>query len=132
MARTMILRIPSARRVAPVRLASVLVIPLAAALVLAGGVTLTGVSTPLSDSALGPLGIVLAFVKVCYLAVAMAHLGGAFAERLNGGLPAGEWFLDDDGERSPVAASAFWDVFPNHADGVALALAIALVCLAVG
>jgi hypothetical protein len=122
--------IPGARRIEPDRLLSVLAIPLAAALAMAIAVTLIGTG-PLGEGS-DTTSFVLSFVKVSYLAVAMAHLAGALADRVNGALPAGIWFDDGDDDRPPASAEAFWSVFPNHADGAVLALAIAVLATSLG
>lgn len=118
------LGIPGARRVELERLLSVLGIPFAAALVLATGVAVSG----LGGGTQGTFSFVLDVEKLCYLAVGMAHVSGALAERINGAMPAGSWFDEFDQDRSPTDARIFWEIFPNHADGAALAFAAALVC----
>ncbi|WP_029007421.1 hypothetical protein [Azospirillum halopraeferens] len=127
------LSIPRADRVDGQRLLSVVAIPLAAAVAMATAVAATGASDPIAEAG-GAFAFVLGFVKFCYLAVGMAHLSGAVAERTNGGLPAGLW-LDEagGGTRSPApppGADPFWYAFPNHVDGAAIALAVTTICFA--
>lgn len=117
--------IPGARRIELERLLSVLGIPFTAALVLATGVAASG----LGGGDQGTVGFVLDIEKLCYLAVGMAHVSGALAERINGAMPAGSWFDEFDQDRSPTDHHTFWETFPNHADGAVLAFAAALVCI---
>ena len=125
--------IPRADRLDGQRLLSVLAIPLAAALAMATAVAATGTTDRIAEAG-GSVAFVLGFVKFCYLAVGMAHLSGAVAERTNGGLPAGLW-LDEagGGTRAPAVppgAVPFWYAFPNHVDGAAIALAFTTLCFA--
>lgn len=118
------LGIPGARRVELERLLSVLGIPFAAALVLATGVAVSGLGGGNEEV----FGFVLEIEKLCYLAVGMAHVSGALAERINGAMPAGSWLDESDQDRTPTDSRTFWETFPNHADGAVLAFAAALVC----
>lgn len=119
--------IPDARRVDGQRLLSVVAIPFAAAIAMATAIAgIGGVTDPIAEAG-GMLAFVLGFVKFCYLAVSMAHLSGAIAERTTGGLPAGLW-LDEMDEREPLTRDAFWHAFPNHLDGAAIAGCITLLC----
>ncbi len=119
--------IPHAQRVDGQRLLSVAAIPFAAAVAMATAVAAIGGTTDPVAEAGGPLAYLLGFVKFCYLAVAMAHLSGAIAERVNGGLPAGLW-LDEYDRPEPVSKEAFWSAFPNHLDGSAIAGCVTLLC----
>lgn len=123
------LTVPGARRVDPQRLLSVVAIPLAAAIAMATAVAATGSFTDPVGEAGGTLAFVLEFVKFCYLAVAMAHLSGALAERLNGGIAAGLW-LDEMDSPEPVTREEFWQAFPNHIDGAAIAALVTVLCFA--
>ena len=76
---------------------------------------------------LGALAFLLNFVKFCYLAVGMAHLSGAVAEKANGGLPAGLW-LDEMDRSEHEPREPFWHAFPNHLDGAAIAGCITMLC----
>ena len=123
--------IPRADRIDTQRLLSVVAIPLAAALAMASAVAATGGAVDRIAEAGGAAAFVLNFVKFCYLAVGMAHLSGAVAEKANGGLPAGLW-LDEGSEpdqRTPHGADPFWYAFPNHVDGAAIAIGVTMVCL---
>lgn len=123
--------IPNARRVDPQRLLSVMAIPLAAAIAIAATVTATGSATDPVGEAGGALALVLEFAKFCYLAVAMAHLSGAIAERIGGGMAAGLW-LDEFDAPEPAPKEEFWRAFPNHVDGAAIAGAVTLLCILLG
>lgn len=125
-------RIPGARRVEAQRLMSVMAIPLAAAVTMATGVAALPGPVDRVAEAGGGVAFVLEFVKVSYLAVAMAHLSGALAERLSGGLPAGVWLAGEEDEAARAPGAGFWDAFPNHLDGSALALAVTVLCWAAG
>ena len=119
--------IPNAQRVDTSRLLSVVAIPFAAAIAMATAVAaMGGVTDPIAEAG-GAMAFLLNFVKFCYLAVAMAHLSGAIAERTNGGLPAGLW-LDEYDEPEPVSKESFWQAFPNHLDGAAIAGCVTLAC----
>lgn len=125
------LTVPGARRVDPQRLLSVVAIPLAAAIAMASAVAATGsVSDPIGEAG-GTMAFVLEFVKFCYLAVGMAHLSGALAERLNGGIAAGLW-LDEMDEPEPITKEEFWQAFPNHLDGAAIAALVTVLCFLLG
>lgn len=121
-------RIPTAARIDTQRLLSVVAIPLAAALAMASAVAATGIAVDRIAEAGGTGPFILNFVKFCYLAVGMAHLSGALAERFNGGLPAGLW-LDEGGEPEPLprGADPFWHAFPNHVDGAAIAIGVTML-----
>lgn len=121
------LTIPNAQRIDTQRLLSVVAIPLAAAIAMASAVAATGGATDPIAEAGGAMAFVLNFVKFCYLAVGMAHLSGAIAERTNGGLAAGLW-LDEFDQPEPVTKEAFWHAFPNHLDGAAIAGCVTLLC----
>ncbi|MBP2227578.1 hypothetical protein J2847_000858 [Azospirillum agricola] len=125
------LTIPNARRVDSQRLLSVVAIPLAAAIAMAAAVAATGSVTDPIGEAGGALAFVLEFAKFCYLAVATAHLSGAIAERIGGGMAAGLW-LDEFDAPEPLSKEEFWQAFPNHVDGAAIAGAVALFCIALG
>ena len=119
--------IPDAARVDTQRLLSVVAIPFAAAIAMATAVAATGgVTDPVAEAG-GPMAFVLNFVKFCYLAVSMAHLSGALAERTNGGLPAGLW-LDEMDRSEHEPREPFWHAFPNHLDGAAIAGCITMLC----
>lgn len=119
--------IPNARRVDSQRLLSVVAIPFAAAIAMASAVAaMGGVTDPIVEAG-GTMAFLLGFVKFCYLAVSMAHLSGAIAERTTGGLPAGLW-LDELDEREPLTKESFWHAFPNHLDGAAIAGCVTLLC----
>ncbi len=119
--------IPDATRVDTQRLLSVVAIPFAAAIAMATAVAATGgVTDPVAEAG-GPMAFVLNFVKFCYLAVSMAHLSGALAERTNGGLPAGLW-LDEMDRSEHEPREPFWHAFPNHLDGAAIAGCITILC----
>ena len=119
--------IPDAARVDTQRLLSVVAIPFAAAIAMATAVAATGgVTDPVAEAG-GPMAFVLNFVKFCYLAVSMAHLSGALAERTNGGLPAGLW-LDEMDRSEHEPREPFWHAFPNHLDGAAIAGCITILC----
>jgi hypothetical protein len=126
--------IPTAARIDAQRLLSVVAIPFAAALAMATAVAATGGSVDRIAEAGGTAPFLLNFIKFCYLAVSMAHLSGALAERMNGGLPAGLWLdeLDDAGHRVPAGADPFWHAFPNHVDGAAIAMLVTLLCWMLG
>lgn len=121
--------IPRADRIDTQRLLSVVAIPLAAALAMASAVAATGGDVDRIADAGGMASFVLNFVKFSYLAVGIAHLSGAIAEKANGGLPAGLW-LDEGGPEEPLprGADPFWHAFPNHVDGAAIAIAVTLIC----
>ncbi|ALJ35449.1 hypothetical protein D9623_09975 [Azospirillum brasilense] len=119
--------IPYAGRVDSQRLLSVVAIPFAAAIAMATAVAaMGGVTDPIAEAG-GPMTFVLNFVKFCYLAVSMAHLSGALAERANGGLPAGLW-LDEMDREEPESRESFWHAFPNHLDGAAIAGCVTMLC----
>ncbi|HYD64892.1 hypothetical protein [Azospirillum sp.] len=125
--------IPTAARIDTQRLLSVVAIPFAAALAMATAVAATGGSVDRIAEAGGATPFLLNFVKFCYLAVSMAHLSGALAERMNGGLPAGLWLDEVDGaDPAPAGADAFWHAFPNHVDGAAIAMMVTLLCWLLG
>lgn len=128
----MISRIPSARRVETQRLLSVVAIPFAAALAMGTAVLASGTAGLPTAEGGGVVAFLLEFVKFCYLAVGMAHLSGALAERFTGGLPAGLWLDELGEERTPATAQSFWDTFPNHVDGSAIALGVAVLCWSLG
>ncbi len=121
-------RVPGAIRIDGQRLLSVLGIPLAAALAMAAAVAATGPARV--GEAGGALPFVLEFVRFCYLAVGSAHLAGAAAERMNGGLNARLW-LNDDGTTA-AGTMAFWTVFPNHIDAAAASIAVTLATVWLG
>ena len=125
------LAIPNARRIDPQRLLSVALIPLAAALAIATTVAATGSATDPVGEAGGTLAFVLEFVKLCYLAVATAHLSGAIAERTCGGMAAGLW-LDEFDSPEATPKEEFWRAFPNHVDGAAIAGAVTMLCVLLG
>lgn len=120
--------IPTAARIDTQRLLSVVAIPLAAAIAMASAVAATGSAVDRIAEAGGTLAFLLSFVKFCYLAVGMAHLSGALAEKANGGLPAGLW-LDEGAEPEPLprGADPFWHAFPNHVDGAAIAIGVTML-----
>lgn len=124
------MNIPNADRVDTQRLLSVVAIPLAAAIAMASAVAATGGAVDRIAEAGGTVAFVLDFVKFCYLAVGMAHLSGAIAEKANGGLPAGLW-LDESEEPQPLprGADPFWYAFPNHVDGAAIAIGVTMLTL---
>ena len=127
----MAIHIPNAQRIDAQRLLSVVAIPFAAAVAMAAAVAATsGFTDPIAEAG-GALSFVLEFVKFCYLAVGMAHLSGAIAERTNGGLAAGLW-LDEMDEQEPVTGEEFWRAFPNHVDGAAIATGVTLLCFLLG
>jgi hypothetical protein len=107
----------AARRIDPARLLIVLAVPFAAALALAAAAAGLGA---VGDG--GAVAFLFEAEKVCFLAVAMAHLSGALAERLPG------TFLGLGLREEAVDPARFWAVFPNHADGAVLSLASALAC----
>ncbi|MGQ9367620.1 hypothetical protein [Azospirillum sp. A39] len=128
----MIPTVPFADRVDAQRLLSVVAIPFAAALAMATAVAATGSTDRIAEAG-GTMAFVLGFVKFCYLAVGMAHLSGAVAERTNGGLPAGLWLDEANGASRPApppGSDPFWYAFPNHVDGAAIALAFTTLCFA--
>jgi hypothetical protein len=122
------MNIPTADRIDAQRLLSVVASPMAAAIAMASAVAAMGGSVDRIAEAGGAAAFVLSFVKLCYLAVGMAHLSGAIAEKANGGLPAGLW-LDESAEPKPVprGADPFWHAFPNHVDGAAIAIGVAML-----
>ncbi len=124
------MNIQTADRVDTQRLLSVVAIPLAAAIAMASAVAATGGAVDRIAEAGGTVAFVLDFVKFCYLAVGMAHLSGAIAEKANGGLPAGLW-LDESEEQRPLphGADPFWHAFPNHVDGAAIAIGVTMLTL---
>lgn len=126
----MLTKVPHAGQVDPQRLLSVVAIPFAAALAMATAVAATGGPVDRVAEAGGMVAFVLEFVKFCYLAVGMAHLSGAIAEKTTGGLPAGLW-LDETDEPAavPPGADPFWHAFPNHVDGAAIAIGVTMICL---
>ncbi|MBP2298611.1 hypothetical protein [Azospirillum picis] len=121
------LAVPTARSVDAQRLLSVALIPLAASIAMASTVAATGFTmTPLGEAS-GTLDFLLDFTKFCYLAVAMAHLSGAIAERTCGGMAAG-LSMDEFDAPEPLSKEEFWGAFPNHVDGAAIAGAVTLLC----
>ncbi|AWK86889.1 hypothetical protein [Azospirillum thermophilum] len=128
---TATLSIPRARHVDSQRLLSVVAIPLAAAIAMASAVAATGSATDPIGEAGGAVSFLLEFVKFCYLAVAMAHLSGAIAERTNGGIAAGLW-LDELDEPEPLTKDELWQAFPNHLDGAAIAALVTVLCFLLG
>lgn len=123
--------VPTARRIDGHRLLSVALIPLAAAIAMASTVAATGMTaTPLGE-ANSTLGFLLDFATFCYLAVAMAHLSGAIAERTCGGMAAG-LSMDEFDAPEPISKDEFWRAFPNHIDGAAIAGAVTLLCILAG
>lgn len=119
--------LPSARRVESQRLLCVALVPFAAAVAMASAVAATGTASDAVAEAGGALAFILNFVKFCYLAVAMAHLSGAVTERvMASGSGLGLWMDELNRGRGP--AEGFWDTFPNHVDGSAIALAVTLLC----
>jgi hypothetical protein len=127
----MTIQIPNAKHVDTQRLLSVVAIPFAAAVAMATAVAATGGFTDPVAEAGGPLPFVLEFVKFCYLAVGMAHLSGAIADRVTGGLAAG-LSIDELDEPEPVSKEEFWRAFPNHLDGAAIATGVTLLCFLLG
>ncbi|MCG5241746.1 hypothetical protein [Azospirillum doebereinerae] len=123
--------IPTARRVDTQRLLSVAAIPLAAAVAMATTVAAVGgVTDPVAEAG-GAMAFVLEFIKFCYLAVATAHLSGAITDRICGGMAAGLW-LDEFDAPEPAPKEEFWQSFPNHVDGAAIAGAVTMLCIALG
>ncbi|PWC32520.1 hypothetical protein [Azospirillum sp. TSO35-2] len=123
--------VPTARHVDSQRLMSVVAIPFAAAIAMASTVAATGVTaTPLGETH-STLGFLLDFTTFCYLAVAMAHLSGAIAERTCGGMAAG-LSMDEFDAPEPMSTDEFWGAFPNHVDGAAIAGAVTLLCTLAG
>lgn len=124
------MNIPRADRIDTQRLLSVVAIPFAAALAMASAVAATGGAVDRIAEAGGMAAFVLSFVKFCYLAVGMAHLSGAIAEKTNGGLAAGLWLDESEGEQTvPHGADPFWYAFPNHVDGAAIAIGVTMLTL---
>jgi hypothetical protein len=122
----MVPNVPGAVRIDRQRLLSVSAIPLAAALAMATAVLASdGDVTVLTATTGGAVAIILSFMKVCYLAVGAAHLSGAITERTMGIAP--PLWLDG----ATDGREGFWQAFPNHLDGAAIALAIAVVCVVI-
>ncbi|CAO3407022.1 hypothetical protein [Azospirillum largimobile] len=123
--------VPTARRIDSQRLLSVALIPFAASVAMASTVAATGfTASPLGEST-STLGFLLDFTTFCYLAVAMAHLSGAIADRTCGGMAAG-LSMDEFDAPEPISGEEFWQAFPNHVDGAAIAGAVTLLCVIAG
>lgn len=120
----MLSRIPSARRVDGPFLLMVVAMPLVAALAASLGVLLIG-----PTDAGGPVAVLLDVAKFCYLAVGMAHLSRGLVDRTDGGLASQAWWnpwYEAEGLRSQDTAD-YWHCFPNHFDGAAIGVAMALI-----
>lgn len=123
--------VPTARRIDQQRLLSVALIPFAAAIAMASTVAATGFTASPLGEASSTVGFLLDFMKFCYLAVAMAHLSGAIADRTCGSLAAG-LSMDEYDAPEPISKDEFWRAFPNHVDGAAIAGAVTLLCVIAG
>jgi len=116
-------RIPSARSIDGLFLLMVVAMPLVAAVAAAAGIMVLG-----GREGGGPLTILLDVAKFCYLGVAMAHLSRGLAERTDGGLASEAWWNPKaEAQEAPAFDGEFWHRFPNHFDGAAIGLALALM-----
>ena len=108
--------IPQANSIDVNRLAVIAATPLVAAITMASLVSATGFLTDPIAEAGGPLGFLLKFIGLSYLAVSVAHISGAMIDRT---MPT-------------VADPIDWHDFPNHLDGAAIAGAVALLSVILG
>jgi len=120
--------LPGATRIELQHLASVILLPAVAGVMIAGAV---GMTMPGSLQEAPWSAFALSLVKLCYLGTAAAQLGRWVAERTDGGPGNPAWWVGDhDDLPSPEdmkADPAAWHPFPNALDGALLALGLTML-----
>ncbi|HYE50481.1 MAG TPA: hypothetical protein VEB20_12885 [Azospirillaceae bacterium] len=110
---------PGALKVELVPLATLVLLPAAAGLLVAACLSWL---TPEAAQAAGWTAFAMGVVKLCYLGTAAAHVGHWVADRGDGA--AALLGLAEEREGPAAPDPAFWHAFPNAVDGALLALAL--------